>query len=208
MEPEPPPPLAQAERFIAMIDPLKALLMAFCRRTIPAPSDRDDVLQTALATAYGSYPRFQEGTNFRAWMLRHLQNAIWNHQRRVNGRPASIDDHAAEVCTHDDFGVLSRELTYHALLEHRHALFDHFDERIAKALSALSLHERTAFLLRAIGDLTYREIADLMHIPLGTVMSHLSRAREKLRERIVPMVVARSHAPAAACPQAERGGAR
>jgi RNA polymerase sigma-70 factor (ECF subfamily) len=208
MEQEPFPPTPPAERFIHMIDPLKGLLMAFCRRAIPAPGDRDDVLQTAMASAYSSYHLFQEGTNFRAWILKHLQNAIWNHQRKASGRPGSIDDHAADLCAHEDFGVLSRELTYHSLLQSPHTLFDHFDERIAKALLALSLNERTAFLLRSIGDLAYREISDLMHIPVGTVMSHLSRAREKLRERIVSSVETTRYAPNVACHEAGRGGVR
>jgi RNA polymerase sigma-70 factor, ECF subfamily len=206
MAQEPLSPTPPAERFIRMIDPLKALLLAFTRRAIPAQSDRDDVLQTALASAYASYHLFQEGTNFRAWILTHLQNAIWNHQRKANGRPESIDGHLADLCAHEDFGVLSRELTYHSLLQHPHTLFDHFDERIAKALLALSLHERTAFLLRSIGELTYREISDIMRIPMGTVMSHLSRVREKLRERIVSSSVA--SAPEVTCYQAERDGAR
>ena len=174
----------QAERFIRMVEPLKLSLNASCNRSINAAFDREDVLQTALMTAFSTFHLFQEGTNFRAWMFKHLQNAIWNQHRKAHQRPGSLDAYAEELVARGDFGVLSSEVAYHEMLQHPDRLYDHFDDRIASALLALSLPERTTLLLRSIGDFNYRDIAAIMNIPMGTVMSHLSRAREKMRERI------------------------
>ena len=175
---------AQAERFVRMLEPVKPNLMAFCNRSIPVPSDRDDVLQTALTLAFAEFHVFQEGTNFRAWLFAHLRHAVWNHCRKYSERPEELDLYMGNLIAPDDFGTLSHEVEYHELLQQPEILYDHFDARIAQALLALSFKERTALLLRSIGNFNYRDIARIMNIPMGTVMSHLSRAREKMRERI------------------------
>jgi RNA polymerase sigma-70 factor, ECF subfamily len=177
-------PPAMAERFILLLEPLKASLMAFCKRSIPLTSDRDDVMQTALTSAFASFPMFQEGSNFRAWIFTHLQNAVWNHCRKQGNRIGTSVAHLDDLPSHDGFATLHREVAYHDLLQWPDSLYDHFDARIATALLALSLNERTALLLRSIGEFSYRDMAAIMHCPMGTVMSHLSRAREKMRERI------------------------
>lgn len=173
-----------AERFVRLLDPIKQFLLAFCNRSIPTLSDRDDVLQTALTTAFAEFHQYQEGTNFRAWMFTHLRHAVWNHCRKYSDRPEKLDAYSGELIAPDDFGTLSTEVAYHDLLQQPETLYEHFDARIAQALLALSLNERTALLLRSIGEFNYRDIALIMNIPMGTVMSHLSRGREKMRERI------------------------
>ncbi len=177
-------PSTTAERFIALLEPLKAPLMAFCHRSIWMGSDRDDVMQTALTSAFAAFHDFQEGSNFRAWMFTHLRNAVWNHCRKRSERSGSGAAELDELPSHDGFGTLLREVDYHELLQHPDRLYDHFDERIAVALLTLSLNERTALLLRSIGGFDYRGIAGIMQCPMGTVMSLLSRGREKMRERI------------------------
>ena len=189
--------LPMAERFVSLLEPLQGSLMAFCQRSIPWTSDRDDVMQTALTSAFATFHAFQEGSNFRAWIFTHLQNAVWNHCRKRAERAGSSDEQVDELPSHDGFGTLQREVAYHDLLQRPDRLYDHFDERIAAALLALPLQERTALLLRSIGEFSYRDIAAIMHCPMGTVLSQLSRARAKMRERIT---VASAAPPAAAEP--------
>ena len=194
-----------AERFIRLLEPMKNGLVAFCNRSIGMPCDRDDVLQTALSTAFAAFPQFQEGSNFRAWMFTHLRNAVWNHCRKANDWPGPIDDHVGELAAHEDFRTLTREFAYHEMLQNPEVLYEQFDVRIATALFALSLNERTALLLRSIGEFNYRDIATIMHIPMGTVMSHLSRAREKMRERLAATFDVPESAPETQRPDIRRG---
>jgi RNA polymerase sigma factor (sigma-70 family) len=171
--------------------------MAFCKRSIAQAGDRDDVMQTALTSAFATFRVFQEGSNFRAWMFTHLQHAVWNHCRKRAERASSSAERIDDLATRDGFATLQRDVAHHDLLQRPDRLYDHFDERIAAALLALSLHERTALLLRSLGEFAYRDIAAIMRLPMGTVMSHLARAREKMREGIA---VASAPPKAAAMP--------
>jgi RNA polymerase sigma-70 factor (ECF subfamily) len=205
MKTDPLQAIPPAERFVRLLEPMKHGLAAFCRRSIGSPCDRDDVLQTALSTAFGAFHQFQEGSNFRAWMYAHLRNAVWNHCRKAHDRPGPLDDHVVASPAHEDFGILTREFAYHEMLQHPDALYEHFDDRIATALLALSLNERMALLLRSIGEFNYREISAIMRVPMGTVMSHLSRAREKMRERLAAAFDAPEPAPEAQRPGIRQG---
>ncbi len=73
---------SEQARFLALVEPIRSTLIAYSRQVVWFPSDCEDVLQTAMVTAFAAFPRYQEGTNFRAWMFKHLQNSAWNHNRR------------------------------------------------------------------------------------------------------------------------------
>ena len=175
---------SEQARFVALIEPIKASLIAYGRQVVWFPSDCEDVLQTAMATAFESFPRFQAGTNFRAWMFKHLQNSAWNHNRRR--RNLSLSNPVVETEADDSaaYEQMNHELAYHGLFKNPENLFDHFDDKVHKALLGLSEHERMILLLRSIGEFTYREIAETMEMPMGTVMANLCRGREKMRWRL------------------------
>ena len=168
---------------LTFIQPLKSSLLAFCRQTLWKPGEVEDVLQTALTTALQAFPQFEEGTHFRAWIFKHLQHAVWNANRRSRRAPQSGFAEGLEEPSAAD--VFEQEWTYHELLQHPEVLYESFDDRVRKALVHLPDPERVVFLLRSIGELSYREIAGVLQIPVGTVMGELSRARAKLRESLV-----------------------
>lgn len=177
------PPSVQA-RFMAHLEPIQGMLISFCRQVVWLPSDCEDVLQNGLATAFDAFGHFQEGTNFRAWLFKHLQNSAWNHNRRRRNLSLTIPDVESQA---DDFTVyeqVDHELAYLGLFKNRDDLYDHFDDRVHKALLGLTEAERTILLLRSIGEFNYREITEIMEMPLGTVMSNLCRAREKMRWKL------------------------
>jgi RNA polymerase sigma factor (sigma-70 family) len=168
------------QRFCAALQPLKAQIQAFCRQAVWMPGDAEDVLQSALATAYAGYASFREGSNFRAWLFTHLQNAAYQHNRRHRDKPlpdgleAPAPDASADP-------PLDPALACRQVLDDPQTLCAGFDGRVRAAVQTLSERERAVLLLRAVGDCTYQEIAAILALPVGTVMSHLSRARERMR---------------------------
>ena len=168
---------------LALFQPLKSSLLAFCRQALWTPGEVEDVLQTTLTTALQAFPQFEEGSHFRAWIFKHLHHAVWNANRRSSRAPRAGFEEGLEEPSAAD--VFEQEWTYHDLLQHPEALYESFDDRVRKALVRLPDPERVVFLLRSIGELSYREIADVLQVPIGSVMGHLSRARAKLRESLV-----------------------
>jgi RNA polymerase sigma-70 factor (ECF subfamily) len=173
-----------AETFIGLLEPLKRPLLAYCSKSLQRGCDREDALQTAVTTAFSSFASFQLGTNFTAWMFKHLFHAVANLRRRSQDTVALDGDRdhcELQMATTDQ---LSMEMAYHHLLSNPEMLYDQFDSHIAAALRVLSEDERSILLLRSIGGLTYREISEIRAVPVGTIMSHLSRSRQKMRERL------------------------
>jgi RNA polymerase sigma-70 factor (ECF subfamily) len=174
----------QRERFITEVTPLKPQLLAFCRHVTWTRDDQEDVLQSALSTAFATFAVFRPGTNFRAWMFRHVQNAAYQHNRRRRPEPLSDDVAAPQGDAADS--TMSQDVTAarQAVIDDPAALIDGFETRVRTAMLGLSEAERTSLLLRSVADCTYLEIADIMGMPSGTVMSHLARARAKMRARL------------------------
>ena len=174
----------QQERFLDTILPLKHQLVAFSRSITWEPADAEDVLQSALATAYATFATFRPGSNARAWLFTHLQHAAYQHNRRrrsvpLDGElaaPAYAQGAIGEACDDGDAGA--------SVLTAPARLIDGFDARVRAAVLTLGEAERTILLLRAIAGCTYQEMADIMAMPIGTVMSHLARARAKMRARL------------------------
>jgi RNA polymerase sigma factor (sigma-70 family) len=179
---------ARQQRFLAALQPLKAQIMAFCRHAVWMKGDADDVLQSAFATAYAGYASFHAGSNFRAWIFTHLQHAAWQHNRRHRDSPlpdgleAPAPDASADP-------PLDPVLACRQVLDDPSTLCAGFDARVRAALQALSERERAVLLLRAVGDCSYQEIAGILDVPIGTVMSHLSRARERMRIRLAGSLI-------------------
>jgi RNA polymerase sigma-70 factor (ECF subfamily) len=174
-------------RFLESLQPLKAQIMAFCRQAVWLRSDADDVLQSALATAYAGYPSFRDGSNFRAWIFTHLQHAAYQHNRRHREQPLP-DGLVAPAVESGGVSPLDPAVACRQVLDDPQTLCAGFDARVRAALLALGENERAVLLLRAVGDCTYQEIAAILALPLGTVMSHLSRARGRMRQRLAATI--------------------
>ena len=180
--------------FIEHLIPHRDILYRVCKSLIWNNNDIEDVLQTAIMNAYKSFDKFEEGSNFKAWIIKYLINTVFNfnkkytrqsmfetfHEGILDSGTASHDDHDNP----DMFEMLEMENTYHEILKDPLKLPERMDKNIKGSLLKLNTAERTVFLLKSITDHSYKEIANILEIPIGTVMSHLYRARVKLRESL------------------------
>ncbi len=192
------------EEFLALLRPHRDSLEAFARRHLRDRQAAEDVLQESAAAAFGSFDRFQPGTNFRAWMFAFVARTALHWNRR-SGREATLALFP-EPAAGDLPEALALEEAYEGLLADPSRIPAAIEGSLAGSLASLSDGERSVLLLRAIGDLKYREIADILGCPLGTVMGSLSRARSKMRRRLADAAAETRPARSAARPA--DGGAR
>lgn len=136
----------------------------------------DDVAQEAFIRAHRSLDRFDPRRPFGPWICRIAANLAVNHVRSPRAREEALPDGHAETPSVAP-GPLQRVLDSEARV------------MLDRALGDLPSEQRAVFCLRVFEELSYREIADTLGISMGTVMSRLSRAREKLREALSPYLV-------------------
>jgi RNA polymerase sigma-70 factor (ECF subfamily) len=172
---------AKATAFVALLRPLQGPLEVYCRRMLRNPAWVEDVIQSAVAEAYARFDRFIEGTNFRAWMFRFVTHAVFNRNRKRE--PVLWGEAPVEVPVGPAEGPDAEDV-FALLLEGPDGALEHLDAPLADALGQLPAAERAVLLLRAVGELSYEEIHELLAIPLGSVMGYLSRARLKLRRSL------------------------
>lgn len=167
-------------------------------------ADAEDLLQETYMRAYKGYPRFEEGTNLRAWLYRILTNTFINTYRAKKRRPELSD--VAEV---EDLYLYRRLGGLEAARHGRSAedeLMDTFAEgAVRDAVDSLPDNFRVPVLLADVEGFSYKEIAEMMDVPIGTVMSRLHRGRKALQKslwefasdrRLLPDDVDPSHEPA------------
>jgi RNA polymerase sigma-70 factor (ECF subfamily) len=145
------------------------------------PADAEDVVQETFLKAYRGYHTFQAGTNLKAWLYRILTNTYINRYRKQKRRPSEVE-----------LGELEDLYLYRRLGEESGAsvsaeseVLDRFvDNDIKEALEALPEHFRMPVLLADVDGFSYKEIAEIMDIPIGTVMSRLHRGRKALQQKL------------------------
>jgi RNA polymerase sigma-70 factor (ECF subfamily) len=129
----------------------------------------EDVVQETYLQAWKSFARFEPGTNCRAWLFKILVNTIHHHRRNwFNLRRVK-----------DSEDILEQTAVCTAPVPERIA-----QEEILRALRRLPADYRAAVLLADVEEFSYKEIAGLLNVPIGTVMSRLSRGRKLLREQL------------------------
>lgn len=170
---------SKSERFIEHLTPLQELLERYARRSLRDAADLEDALQDAIGRAFRDFDLYVEGTNFRAWIFRYVTYEILNRNRRA-------DRHRTEALPADlprgELGPeINDESVFEAMLIDPDLILEEFDDSLVAALRRLTALERTTLFLRAIGEFSYREISDILDIPLGSVMGYLSRARLRMR---------------------------
>lgn len=170
-----------AERFVRLLEPVRAALESFCVRHLRDLGAVADVLQTAVALAYRDFGEYAEGTNFRAWIFRYVSLQIRSRNRDEWSRYGPL---ATDPMAEDRWEPPAGEPLVDTLLASPERVLQQCDDVLAEAIARLNELERSVLLLRAIGEFQYREIADIVDVPIGTVMSALSRARRRLRERL------------------------
>jgi RNA polymerase sigma-70 factor (ECF subfamily) len=135
--------------------------------------DAEDVVQESYLRALKSFQSFQYGRDGRAWLLKIVRNTCYTWLRK--NRPYEIAEHFQEG---DPDEPIARSNPETLLVANMNSQLLH------KALEQLSIDQRELLILRELEGFSYKEIAEISNIPLGTVMSRLSRARKELHERL------------------------
>jgi RNA polymerase sigma-70 factor (ECF subfamily) len=141
------------------------------------PSDAEDLVQETYLKAYRAYGRFQEGTNLKAWLYRILTNTFINSYRAKKRRPEESDIDDVE-----SLGGLAGSTSGRSAEEE---VLEHITEsEVKEAIEALPEQFRMAVLLGDVEGFSYKEIAEILDVPIGTVMSRLHRGRRALQARL------------------------
>ncbi len=174
--------------------PLMDVLYSGALKLTRNAREAEDLLQDTYVRALERYHLYRPGTNLKAWMFRVMTNRFINLYRRRRASPvgASYDELQpylpdSEMQRGGPDARLARDFENSrnvASLMRNRAFLDSLDDRLKTALEGLADDYRDVLILNVIGDLSYRDIADELGIPLGTVMSRLSRAKSLLRERV------------------------
>ena len=174
---------AAAERFLGLLRPIERELEVYCRRLVFDSSDVSDAVQNTVLRAFRAFDRYHDDASFRAWLFKILTNEVFAVNRK-RGRIAKFEV-PVETEELDSFADAGPGGTSADLMISWEVLADALDQEVVAALEALNESERAVLLLRAVGGLRYREIGESLDIPLGSVMGHLHRARQKMRDAIV-----------------------
>ncbi len=155
--------------------PLFDSLYNFARWLVHNSSDAEDLVQETYLKALRSFASFQSGTNFRAWMFRILKNTFLSScstlERRMTDAMVSEEDGPESAVDME---------TPETILMNRSD-----SQAVQRAIDDLPVHYREALLLCEVEEMSYQEIAEILSIPIGTVMSRLARARKAVRESLL-----------------------
>lgn len=164
----------QSESFERLAMPLFGQLYNFAHWLTRNRDEAEDLVQETYAKALKGFSTFRPGTNFRAWMYRILRNAFLTSR-------TGLKETAGLSTDSDDDGTalpIERETPESIFMERSNT------QALRTALEELPVHHREILLLSDMEEMSYQEISETLSIPVGTVMSRLSRARKNLRASV------------------------
>lgn len=180
---ESPPTANDRERFEAQVGEHLAGLFRAALRLTRNRTNAEDLLQDTFLRAWRSFHTFQQGTNVRAWLYRILMNAYIDSYRKTSHEPEIVDQEDV-----DEFYLYSKA---HESDEFRRLgnpedvlLTNLMDANVVGALDSLPETYRSVVLLSDVEGFSYKEIAEILNVPIGTVMSRLHRARRQLQVKL------------------------
>ena len=180
---------AFAAEALQYLDPLYGAALRLTR----SPSDAEDLVQDTFLKAHRFYDRFEAGTNLKAWLFRILTNTFINRYRRRTRERDVLDGVDADPVGE---GVVSRAAMRALSSPVADAERTLLAREIQGALDTLPEDYRVMILLADVEELSYKEIADIVGCPIGTVMSRLHRARKLMQKHLVAQAVALGVIPA------------
>jgi RNA polymerase sigma-70 factor (ECF subfamily) len=158
-------------------------LYAAAMRMTRNPADAEDLVQETFLKAYRAYDSFTAGTNLKAWLYRILTNTYINKYRKASRRPDEVDlGNVEDLYLYRRIG--SEESVEASRTTEDRVLDGLVESDIKKAVEALPENFRIAVLLADLEGLSYQEIADILDIPIGTVMSRLHRGRKAMQKAL------------------------
>src|SRR3989442_13444104 len=147
------------------------------------PADAEDLVQETYLKAYRSFDSFQEGTNLKAWLYKILTNTFINSYRARRRRPEQTElDDVEDLYLYRRLGGLEAVAAGRSAEEEGMDLFT--DAEVKDAMESLPEQFRMAVLLADVEGFSYKEIADIMDVPIGTVMSRIHRGRRALQKKL------------------------
>jgi RNA polymerase sigma-70 factor (ECF subfamily) len=175
--------MADKTKFSEQAMPFMDALYTAALRLAHNAADAEDLVQETYLKAYRAYDGFEEGTNLRAWLYRILTNTFINSYRSKKRRPDETDiDEIEDLYLYRRLGGLEAAAAGRSAEDE---LLDWFsDSEVKEAVESLPEQFRIAVLLSDIEGFSYKEIAEILDIPIGTVMSRLHRGRKALQRQL------------------------
>jgi RNA polymerase sigma-70 factor (ECF subfamily) len=182
--------MADPATFSELAMPYMGPLYSAALRMTRNPADAEDLVQETYLRAYRAFDSFQEGTNLKAWLYRILTNTFINQYRAAKRRPEQSDiEDVEDLYLYRRLGGL--EAAAAGRSPETEVLEGIPDAEVKEALESLPEQFRMAVLLADVEGFAYKEIADILDIPIGTVMSRLHRGRKQLQKRLWDYAVER-----------------
>jgi RNA polymerase sigma-70 factor (ECF subfamily) len=168
--------------FDSLVMPYLDSLYNTAYRMTRSSEDAEDLVQETFFKAYKYYDKFEEGTNLKAWLFKILKNTFINNYRKKKLQPRSVD--FAEI--EDSFERIVRRDASDQPADPESVYFNGvLDDDVRKALESLPYDYRMVVILADLEDFSYKEIAEILECPVGTVMSRLYRGRKLLEKALL-----------------------
>lgn len=166
---------------IGHLDPLFAAALRLTKNE----RDAEDLVQDTFLRAYRFFDKFERGTNIKAWLFKILTNTFINRYRRKVKERTIVEDERETV--HERF--MSRDVSENAANPEQYFFDRLLSDDVLKAIDALPLDFRMVVILADLQEFSYKEIAEILDCPVGTVMSRLYRGRKLLQKYLLGYAV-------------------